>query len=216
MSNLLASPLVTLPLYVAIDLIGRSLRYTVRADPESAEEPRGDAAIYCFWHRAVLPIVWYCRNRDIRVLTSRSKDGEIIARLIERFGYRAIRGSSSRHSLTGLRSLERELRDNQLVAFTIDGPRGPRYVAKPGPVLLSKLTGARIVCFYAAPERAWTLNSWDRFLIPKPFSRVHIRVSAPLFVPPDADDAQLAGAHAEIQRRLDDVRMQAEADAGIQ
>ncbi|MBV9669876.1 MAG: lysophospholipid acyltransferase family protein [Acidobacteriales bacterium] len=199
-----------------VRVLGRSLRYIVRAEPESADEPRGDAAIYCFWHRAVLPIVWYCRDRDIRVLTSRSRDGEIIAGVIEKFGYKAVRGSSSRAALTGLRSLQRELEDGKLVAFTIDGPRGPRYVAKPGPVLLAKLTGARIVCFYAAPERAWTLNSWDGFLIPKPGSRVHIRVSAPLYVSGNASEQEMEAAHREMQRRLDEVRALAEADAGIQ
>ncbi len=198
-----------------IALIGRTLHFEFHADDASTDEPRGDAAIYCFWHRCVIPAVYFWRNQNIRVLTSRSKDGEIIAGVIQRFGFKAVRGSSSRGALAGLRQLERELKDGALVAFTIDGPRGPLYVAKPGPVLLAKLTGVRIVCFYIAVEKSWTLNSWDRFVIPKPFSRAHVRVSAPMYVAADADEKAMERDHAEMQRRLDFVRVEAERDAGL-
>ncbi|MEO8727023.1 MAG: lysophospholipid acyltransferase family protein [Acidobacteriaceae bacterium] len=195
-----------------ISLLCRTLRYEYHLNPSGLDEPRGDAAIYCFWHRSVIPACWPWRNKGIRVLTSRSADGEIIARVIERFGFHAIRGSSSRGALTGLRMLERELHEGHMVAFTIDGPRGPLYVAKPGPVLLAKLTGARIVCFYVAVERAWVLHSWDKFVIPKPFSRAFIRSAPPLYVPRDADDSTLSAAHSEMQCLLDRVRVQAEQD----
>jgi len=195
--------------------IGSTLRFHRHYDPASEDEPRGDAAIYCFWHRCVLPAGYYWRDRGIRVLTSRSRDGEMIARVIERLGFQAVRGSSSRGAVAGLRMLERDLGSGRQVAFTIDGPRGPMYVAKPGPVLLGKLTGARIVCFYMAVDRAWVLNSWDRFVIPKPFANVHIRAAAPLYVPRDANHAALKDAQAEMQRRLDEVRVFAENDAGI-
>jgi lysophospholipid acyltransferase (LPLAT)-like uncharacterized protein len=198
-----------------IAAIGRTLSYEVHADAATSDEPRDDAAIYCFWHRCVLPATWLWRNRGIRVLTSRSKDGEIIARIIERFGFKAVRGSSSRGAVAGMRALERELNAGKLVAFTIDGPRGPIYVAKPGPVLLAKRTGVRIVCFYIAVERAWVLKSWDRFVVPKPFSKAHIRLSAPLYVASDASDEELKTAHEEMQRLLDEVRVLAERDAGL-
>ena len=193
-------------------LLCRTLRYELHADPAGLDEPRGDAAIYCFWHRCVLAACYPWRNKGIRVLTSRSRDGEIIARIIERFGFKAVRGSSSRGALTGLRTLERELRDGHMVAFTIDGPRGPMYVAKPGPVLLAKLTGVRIVCFYVAVERAWVLNSWDKFVIPKPFSRASIRSAPPLYVPADADEPTMQAANNEMQCLLDLVRQHAEQD----
>lgn len=196
-----------------IALIGRTLRYETHADAASAGEPRGDAAIYCFWHRCVIPAIFLWRGRGIRVLTSRSHDGEIIAGIIERFGFKAVRGSSSRHAVSGLRALERELKDGMMVAFTIDGPRGPIYVAKPGPVLLAKLTQVRIVPCYLAAERAWILHSWDRFVIPKPFSRVHLRVGAPLRVPGNASAAELQQIHAALQQQLERVRDLAHEDA---
>jgi lysophospholipid acyltransferase (LPLAT)-like uncharacterized protein len=198
-----------------IRAICSTLKYEYRAEAGSEDEPRGDAAIYCFWHRCVIPAAYLWRNKNIRVLTSRSRDGEIIARIIERFGFQAVRGSSSRGAVAGVRALERELAENKMVAFTIDGPRGPIYVAKPGPVLLAKLTGKRIVCFYIAVEKAWVLHSWDRFVIPKPFSRACVRVSAPIYVPADADEQGMSVTHAQMQAALDRVRRGAERDAGI-
>jgi lysophospholipid acyltransferase (LPLAT)-like uncharacterized protein len=198
-----------------IRAICSTLRYEYRAEPGSEDEPRGDAAIYCFWHRCVIPAAYLWRNKRIRVLTSRSRDGEIIARIIERFGFLAVRGSSSRGAVAGVRALERELAEDKMVAFTIDGPRGPIYVAKPGPVLLAKLTGKRIVCFYIAVDKAWVLNSWDRFVVPKPFSRALVRVSGPMYVPSDANEQQMAEKHAQMQDALDRVRKCAEQDAGL-
>ena len=103
------------------------------------------------------------------------------------------------------------LADGNAVAFTIDGPRGPRYVAKKGPVLLAKMSGAAITAFYVAVERAWVLNTWDRLMIPKPFSRIYVRFARKIFVPPDADDAAMEQYHAEMQAALDRVTKFAES-----
>ena len=99
------------------------------------------------------------------------------------------------------------------VAFTIDGPRGPRYVAKRGPVVLSRATGVPIVAFYVALDRAWVLNTWDGFMIPKPFARVYIRAAKKIFVPADADDATLDRCYAEMQAALERVTEYAESQA---
>jgi hypothetical protein len=164
-------------------------------------EPHTRPAIYCFWHRCVFASGYLWRNRGIRVLASRSYDGEYIARVIERLGYRAVRGSSSRGAVSALRELQRELEAGEFVAFTIDGPRGPKYVAKPGPIHLSRATTAPIFCFYVAVERAWILKSWDDFILPKPFSRVHCYVCSPFVVPEDGDhDAFLARMQAQLER----------------
>jgi hypothetical protein len=164
-------------------------------------EPHTRPAIYCFWHRCVFAGGYLWRNRGIRVLTSRSYDGEYIARVIEKLGYRAVRGSSSRGAVSALRELQRELEAGEFVAFTIDGPRGPKYVAKPGPIHLSRTTAAPIFCFYVAVERAWILKSWDAFILPKPFSRVHCYVCSPFVVPEDGDhDAFRARMQAELER----------------
>jgi hypothetical protein len=193
--------------YLAIRLIGPTLRVSLTYEPGAENEPKTRPAIYCFWHRCVFAAAYVFRDHQIRVLTSRSYDGEYIARIIERLGFRAIRGSSSRGAVQSLRELQRELEAGEFVAFTIDGPRGPRYVAKPGPIHLARVTGAPIFSFYLAPEHAWTLKSWDAFLIPKPFSRVHCYVRSPIKVAEDADhDAALA----RMQSELEEARLRAE------
>ncbi len=192
---------------LAIRIIGPTLRPSFTYEPGTENEPRTRPAIYCFWHRCVFACGYLFRGHGIRVLTSRSYDGEYIARIIERLGFRAVRGSSSRGAVQSLRELQRELEQGEFVAFTIDGPRGPRYVAKPGPIHLARITGAPIFCFYVAAERAWVLNSWDAFMIPKPFSRVHCYVRSPISVSADADHDQTL---AKMQKELEEARSRAE------
>ena len=194
--------------YLAIRLIGPTLRASFTFEPGSEGEPRTRPAIYCFWHRCVFPATYLFRNHGIRVLTSRSYDGEYIARIIERLGFRAVRGSSSRGAVQSLRELQRELEVGEFVAFTIDGPRGPRYIAKPGPIHLARITGARIFPFYVAVERAWILKTWDAFILPKPFSRVHCCVRAPITVAAGDDHDK---ALALMQSELEEARRRAEA-----
>jgi lysophospholipid acyltransferase (LPLAT)-like uncharacterized protein len=108
--------------------------------------------------------------------------------------------------------MRRDTEEGWTVAFTIDGPRGPRYVAKPGPVLLARATGVPMSVFHMAVERAWVLNTWDQFVVPKPFSRVLMRVAAEIRVPPGAEDAEMGRLHQELQASLDRVREFAEAN----
>ena len=145
-------------------------------------------------------------------MTSRSFDGEYIARIIQHFGFIPVRGSSSRGALSALRGMQRVLEKGYKVAFTIDGPRGPRFVAKSGPILLSRNSGIDVVAFYIAPERAWVLNTWDKLIIPKPFSRVMMRIGKPIHVPADATDEDVERYQAELQAALDRVREFAEAN----
>jgi lysophospholipid acyltransferase (LPLAT)-like uncharacterized protein len=193
--------------YLAIRLIGPTLRPSFTYEPGTENEPKTRPAIYCFWHRCVFPAAYLFRDHQIRVLTSRSYDGEYIARVIERLGFRAVRGSSSRGAVQSLRELQRELEFDKRVAFTIDGPRGPRYVAKPGPIHLSRMTGAPLFCFFVAVERAWILNTWDAFIIPKPFSRIHCYVRTPITVSAEADHDR---ALALMQAELEETRRRAE------
>jgi len=196
---------------LAIRLIGPTLRYRVEIEPGGPPEPLLVPAVYCFWHRCVFASAYFYRNRQVAVMTSRSFDGENIARIIQNLGFRPVRGSSSRGAVGALLGMHKEIEAGRTAAFTIDGPRGPRYVAKPGPVLLAKNTGVPIVCFHMALERAWVLKSWDLTMIPKPFSRALLRVSRQIPVPPDADEATLQRIHAEMQAALDRVREDADA-----
>jgi lysophospholipid acyltransferase (LPLAT)-like uncharacterized protein len=193
-------------------LIGRTLRVTFSwEDGSIGSMDNVYPGIYPFWHRCVLGATWIFRHRNFAVLTSKSLDGEFIARVIRRFGYVPIRGSSSRGGQRGLLEMHSFVINCGGAAFTIDGPRGPRFVAKKGPVLLARTTGVPITAFYVALEKAWVLNTWDAMIIPKPFSRAYIRVARKIFVVPDADDAGLETAYAEMQAALE--RVMAYADS---
>jgi lysophospholipid acyltransferase (LPLAT)-like uncharacterized protein len=149
-----------------------TLRFHDVVDPGAYIGPPPHAAVYAFWHRSLLLAAWRFRKQGIAILISSSFDGELIARTVERMGFTAIRGSSSRGGSLGLRNMERAFHAGRVCAITADGPRGPAMVAKPGVTQLARLTETTVGTFYVLPERSWQLRSWDRFLIPKPFSRV--------------------------------------------
>jgi lysophospholipid acyltransferase (LPLAT)-like uncharacterized protein len=184
-----------------IRALGATLRYenvfpSGTVNPIPGDEIPGPT-VYAFWHRSLLVCAHRFRNQDIAILISHSFDGELIARTVEILGFRAVRGSSSRGGATGLRGMAEAYADGHICAFTADGPRGPAMIAKPGPAHLAQLVDAPWVgAFYALPLRAWTLKSWDRFLIPKPFSKVFVTFSAQ--VPTSTPDLQAA-----IQASLD-------------
>src|SRR5262249_49819271 len=199
--------------FLLIRLIGPTLRYRFIPEPGCLSDERGRSAscIWCFWHRCVIPAAYEFRGNKLAVMTSRSFDGEYIARIIEKLGFIAVRGSSSRGAVGAMFGMREQLEAGHAVAFTIDGPRGPRYVAKPGPVLLAKKTGVPIGCFYVAVERSWILNSWDLMIVPKPFSRVVAYFSAPMAVPLDAGEEQMSALHRQMQETLERCRLKAEA-----
>jgi lysophospholipid acyltransferase (LPLAT)-like uncharacterized protein len=137
-------------------------------------------------------------------MTSQSFDGEYIARFIQRFGYGAARGSSTRGATGAVVEMARLMRAGCPTAFTIDGPKGPRYVAKMGAVLLAKKTGHPILPFTIAAAKFWEAKkSWDCFQVPKPFTRALVSIASPIDVAPDADDRSLEAKRDELQRALD-------------
>ena len=147
-------------------------------------------------------------------MVSRSFDGEYIARIIERLGFVAVRGSSSRGGSEALRGMKEELQKGAAIAFTIDGPRGPKYIAKPGPVLLARSTGLPMAAFYVALSDAWVLKTWDEFMIPKPFSKALVRVSAKMQVTANVDEAEIRNWQAQLQKSLERVTKFAEENVG--
>jgi lysophospholipid acyltransferase (LPLAT)-like uncharacterized protein len=148
---------------------------------------------------------YYYRNRGIVVMTSQNRDGEYIARVIQRFGYKAARGSSSRGSHRATVECLRVMKEGHDLGLTIDGPRGPRYIAKPGAAYLAKKSGNPVVPFNVAVEKKWVMRSWDHFQIPKPFSRAIILVGNPIYVDPDINRQQMQAVEEQIQRSLDEL-----------
>ena len=175
-----------------IRLLGSTLRYEDRADPGvTPGNLIPGPTVFAFWHRSLLACAHRFRNLDIAILISPSFDGELIARTVELLGFRAIRGSSSRGGAAGLRSMQLAYASGHRCAFTADGPRGPAMVAKHGVAQLAQLVGEKVGTFYVLPLRAWQLNSWDHFLIPKPFSRVLVTWPPMATAEPEAVQAAL-------------------------
>ena len=168
--------------------------------------------IASFWHSCMIPATYIFRDMGIRVMSSDSYDGQYMGRIIHKFGFVAVKGSSSRNAVRALLGLRRALEEGWTVAFTLDGPRGPRHKVKPGPVALARSSGLAMTMFHAAVDKAWVLNSWDRLMIPKPFSRVLVRFGKLIPVPKDATDEDLERYTAELQASLDRVCEFAEAN----
>jgi len=188
--------------------IGITLRFEVLGfEHYLNSRAAGRPIIAAFWHRAIFPAIWWWRNRKIVVMNTTNFDGQWTRRVIERFGFLTAQGSSSRGGLRGLVVMAERLREGRDVAFTIDGPRGPRYVAKPGPVMLARKTGYPIMYFHIGIEHGHTFErSWDQFQIPRPFSRAIMIVAPLLDVPADADREALERKHAEMQAGLERMR----------
>lgn len=192
--------------------IGVTLRFETIAEPGAVPATAPARGIFCFWHRCTLPAGWYFRRFRCSILISQSFDGELIARTLARLGYGSVRGSSSRGGATALMALRDVLLRGLPVVFTADGPRGPIYQTKIGPVKLAQLTAEPIGSFYLLPQRAWTLGSWDRFLIPKPFSRVVVSWSRPVLPPAAlADSAALEATRLQLNDALERARLAAES-----
>jgi lysophospholipid acyltransferase (LPLAT)-like uncharacterized protein len=198
--------------YMAVWLIGRTLRFSVHIEEGGPADMHVRPLILCFWHNAIFPATWAFRNQRIGVLSSVSFDGEYTARIISRFGYVPIKGSSTRGGVRAFLTSRKRLKQGLTVAATTDGPRGPVYVAKPGPVLLAGKSNVPLVAFHIALENPWILKSWDSLMIPKPFSRALLCMSRMIQVPGDADEALLAQLHAELQSAQERVRDFAEAN----
>jgi lysophospholipid acyltransferase (LPLAT)-like uncharacterized protein len=191
--------------YGLIKLIGKSLRFEVEG-LESLQkiEQNGKIPIYATWHNRIFLSIWFLRNRGIVVITSQSFEGEYIARSIQRFGFGAVRGSSTRGGVGALVKMIKLMRKNLPMCFTVDGPQGARYVAKTGAVLLAKKTGNPILPILVEPQKFWTINSWDKLQIPKPFTRARVFFAEPISVEEDADETVIENKRRELQQKLDE------------
>jgi lysophospholipid acyltransferase (LPLAT)-like uncharacterized protein len=176
----------------------------------------GRQPILALWHGRILPAIPFFRDRGVVAITSENFDGEWIARIMRRFGYRAARGSTSRGAKRALLQMKRDVEAGRWTAFTVDGPRGPAYRAQSGAVWLAKATGSPVVPFHIEAERRWTARSWDLAQIPKPWSRVAIAIGEPLYVAEDADEAAVECARAELEQRLGAAKARALAMVGQQ
>ncbi|HKW55730.1 MAG TPA: lysophospholipid acyltransferase family protein [Candidatus Acidoferrum sp.] len=207
-SRRLQIPFIASAVYSVIRVLGPTLRFEVHGW-QNAERVHasGKRCIWAFWHRIIIPIVWWHRHHGVVVMNTTAFDGQWTRKVIEWLGFGTAQGSSSRGGLRGLAVMARRLGEGVDCAFTIDGPRGPRYVAKPGPVILARKTGCPVLVFHIGVSRGKTFEkTWDHFLLPAPFARAVILFAPPIHVPADANAEALDAKHREMQAALEKVR----------
>jgi len=198
--------------YWFIRLIGPTLRICVSYEDGAQKTLDERPRIASSWHSCLIPSTYIWRNMGIRVMSSNSYDGEYMGRIIHKFGFVAVKGSSSKNAVRALLGLRRALEEGWTVEFTLDGPRGPRRKVKPGPVALARSSGVPLTMFHVALENPWVLNTWDRLMIPKPFSRALVRFGKLISVPKNATDEDLERYTEELQSALDRVVAFSEAN----
>jgi lysophospholipid acyltransferase (LPLAT)-like uncharacterized protein len=198
--------------YPVINALGHTLRWrTEGLEHFDTIRASGRQPVMAFWHGRILPATFYFRRRGIVVITSENFDGEWIARIIERFGYGTARGSTSRGALKAMHQLVRDMKAGRPAGFTLDGPRGPARVAQAGAVWLASATSNPLLPFHLEASSQWSLRSWDRTQIPKPFSTVALVVGEPMEVPPGASPEMLEQARGELEQRLAALEARAQA-----
>jgi lysophospholipid acyltransferase (LPLAT)-like uncharacterized protein len=193
--------------YWAIRFIGATLRWEVR-DWQNLEAIKkcGKNSILAFWHGRIFMASYYFRGRGIVVMISQNRDGEYIARVIRRFGYGVARGSSTRGSHAAMMETLRALKLGNDVGFAMDGPRGPRYIVKPGAAYTAWKSGNPVVPFCISVDKKWVMRSWDGFQIPKPFSRAVVLIGNPISIESSAGREGIKIAEAQIQQSLEELR----------
>ena len=193
-------------------VVGHTWRFEVIAEDGVTpviEGQKAGAEVYCFWHQCVLPCTMYFRASGAVILVSRSFDGELITRVLRLFGFDAVRGSSSRGAREGLLGLKHVIETGRTAIFTADGPLGPIYQTKMGPIKLAQATGAPIGAFHLQPEHAWVVNSWDRFLVPKPFTRIVVSWAQWTRVPGDLAQDEFETKRQELNDAIERARLRA-------
>jgi hypothetical protein len=159
-------------------------------------------AIGAIWHQRIILALSYAkkfRAYKPSVMISQSRDGDVIADVYSRFNFRPVRGSSSRGGREALAAIIADLSQNPFAVHVLDGPRGPKGVVKPGVVVMAQLSGVPIFPAYLSVNRAWVLKSWDRTLIPKPFSTIFVRWGDPVIVPAHLDDKTFESTRKKIE-----------------
>ena len=192
---------------VVVKLISATYRLRV-IDPEHESDlfKQGISLIYTSWHQRFFPgIAFFATRKPITIMISQSRDGEYIARIATILGWRPVRGSSTRGGLEALQELKKLSSQGYRVAHIVDGPTGPPEVVKSGLLAIARHAGIPVVPTITSGQHKWIFNSWDRFMIPKPFSRVIIRFGEPVFVPPDLAADAFEKKRAYIEKTLQDL-----------
>jgi len=203
--NLFAFPL----LYLMLHLYYFLLKWKSQGMEQVETAVRsGKPLIFAFFHGDLLGILWQGRltinPRKIHIMTSPSRDGQFLGRILRSFGYQTVIGSSASKSLAGFRGLVSKLKDGNYAAVAVDGPRGPRLQVKSGVLLLAKMTDGIVIPVIYHFNKSWTMRSWDKMEIPKPFSTITVKILNPLTIPDNTDNDMLV---YDLRLKLEEVMM---------
>jgi len=203
---------LTSPAALLLKALSATYRIEVmNEDIDEAIYERGEVPIYCAWHQRLFAVITFMPHRHpVGIMISQSDDGELISRIVERLGWRTARGSSTRGGKEAFRALLKFIQEGCSIGHIVDGPRGPFGQIKPGLLKLAQFTGMPIVPFILSPEKTWAFNSWDRFMVPKPFSRILIRFDQAIYVPRRIDPDRLEELRKYVEERMR--RLYEEAD----
>jgi len=194
---------------VALLILGRTWRVQVSGWERVLQAFESRAPLVMItWHGRMMVPTWQVRRRKIVTMISRHRDGEFVARLVKQLGFITVRGSSTRGGTAAALEMLDLIRKGHAAAMICDGPRGPIYKLKPGAAFLAMQAGATVIPASFSARRAWVLHSWDRFMIPKPFARVHLLFGDP--IPPAGSDATLRDFTRELETALNDLTARAD------
>lgn len=201
--------------WVVVSAIGRTLRInTVNIAEPDRRLAAGEGQLLVTWHgRTLLPLIYFRKKRVVSIV-SPSRDGEIQYRLHRRFGWDAVRGSSGRDATRAVLGAVRRLRAGETIAVAPDGPRGPAGIVQPGTLFLAMKSGCPIMPAGVSASSAWVINSWDRFLIPKPGSRTALVFGDPIIPPVDADEDWMREMAPLLQATLNELQARADSLTG--
>jgi len=201
-------------LKIVFRLLCLTIRFRhVHLDLHDPDKVIRTGVIIAVFHGEHFPSLYAFRNRGMAVIASQSADGELLARIMHAFGYTTVRGSSSRGGARALIDLTRTLKAGTTIAIAVDGPRGPRHEVKPGVMLMAKMTGSPVLPIAASTSSYWQFKSWDRFRVPRPFSKAIVTVGTPFYVPVDATDEQMQRLCEQFKSELQ--TLQDRCDAAI-
>jgi hypothetical protein len=191
--------------YRMIGVLCRTYRYRLIQSEQWIDLHRsGHTVLLCMWHQQFFPAFYYFSKHQppaISIMISQSADGDIASAIAAKAGFAPVRGSSSRGGMAALKTMIRSMRKTRLAGHIVDGPQGPAGIIKPGIAAMARATGAAIVPLYAWADRTWYARSWDRFMVPKPFSRVTLTFEAPIFWK-DVDRQGLEDFRRDLEERM--------------
>ncbi len=201
----------------AIDALCATCRVRVEGREQVAAIMESRRFILCFWHARILVVAWAHQHWGSSIMVSRSEDGEIIAQVVRRQGHHPVRGSSTRGGAEAMEVLVNKLKHHVHPAGIIpDGPQGPRYVVQPGAVTLARKTGYPILPVTFSARRRWVAPSWDRFVVPRPFSECLLLFGRPIHVPADLDLAGREDRRKALEKELNRITLTADRRFGQQ